>query len=335
MKRSGKVLLWIIGVVIVVLLVGVQFTIGWAPFFGAKMRPTTSEKFEITPERIAHGRDIVHLAGCEECHTPRDWTKHGAPPVPGMEAAGQELPLPGLPGHVVAPNLTPDVATGAGSWTDDEMARSIREGITHDGHAMFPLMPYSEYRAMSDEDVASVVVYFRSLPAVHNSLPRTKINFPVNYLIRSSPQPLTTAVVAPNSSNLVERGRYLAKIGCGCHTPTDNGTPLRGLEFAGGEVLDGPWGNVASANITPDATGVRYYDNEDAFLAAVRTGYVGARSLSSIMPYGDFQYVPEEDLKAIFAFLKTVQPVRHIVDNSLPPTYCKICRHKHGGGDKN
>ena len=71
----------------------------------------------------------------------------------------------------MAPNLTPDPETGAGSWTDDQLARAMREGVGHDGRALFPIMPYQHYRNMSDEDLASVVVYLRSLPPVHNQLP--------------------------------------------------------------------------------------------------------------------------------------------------------------------
>lgn len=55
-----------------------------------------------------------------------------------------------LPGIVIAPSLTPELETGAAIWTDDQFARAIREGIGHDGRTLFPLMPYLEYRAVSD-----------------------------------------------------------------------------------------------------------------------------------------------------------------------------------------
>jgi hypothetical protein len=56
--------------------------------------------------------------------------------------------------------------------------------------------------------------------------------------------------------------------------------------------------------------------------------------LNSFMPYSYFRNMTDEDLKAIFAYLRTVKPVRHHVDNSEPPVYCKLCRQKHGFGDK-
>ncbi len=98
--------------------------------------------------------------------------------------------------------------------------------------------------------------------------------------------------------------------------------------------MDGPWGSVASANITPDATGISYYD-EALFIQAMRTGYVKARKLNSIMPFGEFGGLTDDDLKAMFAYVRTLKPVKHRVDNSLPPTYCKLCRLKHGAGDQN
>jgi len=155
MKTLGKILL----VLCLLLAVAITFTIGWHPFIGPRARATTNRQFERTPERLARGRYlVVGLAGCESCHSPKDWKTHGAPNLPGMELAGQVMPLSDLPGTIVAPNLTPDPETGAANWSDDQIARSIREGIGHDGRAIFPMMPYAGYRTFSDEDVASIVV---------------------------------------------------------------------------------------------------------------------------------------------------------------------------------
>jgi mono/diheme cytochrome c family protein len=262
------------------------------------------------------------------CHSARDWSQHGAPVVAGMDLAGQILPIPDFPGTIVAPNITQDSETGSATWTDDQLARAIREGIKHDDSTLFPMMPYEAYRTLADEDLASVVVYLRSVAPVRNVLPPSKINFPVNYLVRGAPEPVTEAVHGPSMSDTIAQGKYLATLGCGCHTVVDK------QPFAGGEHFKGPWGEVTSANITPDATGIDYY-SETGFIAALRTGYVGARTLSSIMPFSDFKNLTDDDLKAIFAYLRTLPPIRHRVDNSLPATYCKLCKQQHGGGDQN
>lgn len=321
-------LLIALGGLFVLLAVGITFTIGWRPFVGPKVRGTTGRKFERTPERVARGKYLVQgLLGCEDCHTQADWAQHGAPKAWNMELAGRAMELPGFPGSVVAPNITPDSETGAGRFTDDQIARAIREGIKHDGTTLFPIMPYAQYRDLSDEDLASVVVYVRSIAPVRNSLPQSKINFPVNLLVQSGPEPVTKPVSGPTAEP-VSRGKYLVNLGCGCHNTVSK------LPYGGGEALAGPWGSATSANITPDASGINYY-TEASFITVMRTGYVGARKLNSIMPFGDFNNLTDDDLKVMFAYLKTLAPVKHRVDNSLPATYCKLCKQRHGAGDQN
>jgi hypothetical protein len=149
--------------------------------------------FERTPQRWARGKYLVeNLSLCADCHSPHDWTNHDAPIPSGMEGAGEDMSiLKGLPGQVVSPNLTPDLETGTGTWSDDALATAIRGGIGHDGRTLIPMMPYEGYRHMPDEDLASVIVFLRSLPPVRNPIPKTAIIFPVKYLIRSAPQPVT------------------------------------------------------------------------------------------------------------------------------------------------
>jgi hypothetical protein len=106
------------------------------------------------------------------------------------------------------------------------------------------------------------------------------------------------------------------------------------MDFAGGFPFTGPWGTVASANITPDPSGIPYYD-EALFLNVIRTGQVRARKVSPIMPVMVYKNLTDDDLKAIFAFLRTTKPVKHRVDNSEAPTECKLCKQKHGSGSEN
>jgi mono/diheme cytochrome c family protein len=337
MRRKLKVVGLTLLVIALLGVGAISLTIGWRPFIGPKARPLTGRKFEATPERLARGRYLVDDLGCFDCHGEHDWTKHDAPLVEGTRGAGYpEYPSPGLPGHIVPTNITPDPETGAGSWTDDQLARAIREGIGHDGRALYPLMPYEFFRVLSDEDLASVIVYIRSIPPVHKALPKTEITFPVKYLIRSLPQPITQPVPPPDFSNPLERGKYLVTLAAcsDCHTPQSKGQDIPGMEFAGGSILEGPWGKVASANITPDPSGISYY-NEALFIQTLRTGYVRARKLNQIMGWWDYRHLSDDDLKAIFAYLRTLKPVKHRVDNAESPTLCKICGSLHGLGDKN
>jgi mono/diheme cytochrome c family protein len=334
--RWKKIIGITLSVLVALVVLGITFTIGWRPFIGAKKRALTDRKFEATPQRMARGKYLVEsVQGCFGCHSDADWSKPGAPPMAGREGAGHVWADQDMP-WLVAPNITPDKATGAGNWSDDTFARAIREGIGHDERTLFPLMPYTDYQQMSDEDLASIIVYLRSVPAVRNQLPTTKMPFPLNFFIQNVPQPITAAVAAPDTSTPVARGAYLTRMAScdDCHTPQVKGVPVAGMEFAGGFILKEPTGNVAAANITPDPSGISYYD-EALFMRVMREGKVGARPLHSSMPWIYFGKMTDDDLKSMFAFLRTLKPVRHRVDNAEPASACKLCRQNHGLGSGN
>jgi mono/diheme cytochrome c family protein len=197
-------------------------------------------------------------------------------------------------------------------------------------------MPYTRYREMSDEDLASVIAYIRTVPAVQSQLPTTKMPFPLNYLMQNMPQPINAPVAAPDQSTPLARGTYLVSMGAcaDCHTPREKGQPLPGMDFAGGFLLHEPKGDVVSANITPAASGIGYY-NDTSFVQALRTGKVGARPLHASMPWIFYGKMTDDDLKSVFAFLQSLKPVKHQLDNTEPPTYCRLCKQKHGFGHTN
>jgi Cytochrome c len=322
-------------VVVVLVVVGISATIGWRPFIGPKQRALTDRRFEATPERLKRGEYLSeHVAGCTYCHTPQEQGPNGPELVRGQKGGGQFFSMPGFPGTVVAPNITPDPETGIGNFTDDQLARAIREGISHDGQTLFPMMPYTHFRRMSDEDLASVVVYLRTLPPIRNALPRTEIHFPVKYLIRGVPEPVTEPVQA-DLSTPASHGEYLVNLSSclDCHTPRKRGRLDSSMKFAGGQVFDAS-GQIASPNITPDVTGIGSY-TEEKFVKALRTGYAGKRQLNTVMPWQGYSGQTDEDLKAMYGYLRTVPAVAHHVDNTQPPTACKKCGQKHGAGDTN
>jgi cytochrome c553 len=336
-QRWLKIVLVVILILVAVVVVGAVKMFGPRAFLGPRTRALTARTFERTPARLERGKYLANSMGCVYCHSPHDWSKPDEAIPSGMDGAGQQLPYTDLPGRVIAPNLTPDKETGAGGWSDDMLARAIREGIGHDGRALFPIMPYGHYRHMPDEDLASVVVYLRSLAPARNPLPHTEIIFPVKYIIRNAPEPVTAPVALPDLSDPVKRGSFLVNlVGCAdCHTPVDSHhNPIESMAFGGGNIMQGPWGNVATANLTPDPSGIPYYD-EALFIRAIRTGAVGSRELSRAMPWLVMRNMTDQDLSAIFAYLKTLKPVSHLVDNSLPPTLCPLDGAMHGGGDQN
>lgn len=300
-----------------------------------------------TPERLARGKYLVEgLVQCPFCHSEYDFTTRPAKPLEGKKNGGNaftndELGLP-KGNSVVASNISPDPDYGSGKWKDTDFVRALRQGIGHDGRTLFPMMPYQYFRSMSDEDLASVIVYERSMAPVHVERPKTVLTEDIKKTMQSFPP--VAHVDEPDKSDRVAYGKYLVTIGhCdGCHTPTDEqGNSLPDMYLAGGVPLVGAWGpdpnkivNVASLNLTPDPSGISYFD-EKMFINVIRTGTVKARPLASIMPWAYFRNLTDDDLGAIFAYLRTIKPVQHRVDNTEPPRACKQCKGKHGFGERN
>ena len=122
-------------------------------------------KVAMTPERIARGKYLFELADCDGCHSERDITKQYWPVVESGRGRGNFLGT-GRAYHDEHSEHHTRPETGIGTWTDGEKIRAIREGIHKDGSALFPMMPYAEYRNMSDDDVQSLVAYLNSLPPI-------------------------------------------------------------------------------------------------------------------------------------------------------------------------
>ena len=132
--------------------------VGWEVVLGPKMRETSSAPFEVTEARLARGRYLVEgPLHCFLCHAEHDFSQPEYPIVQAKKGAGWVMPIPEL-NNIPARNITPDRETGLGDWTDDEIARAIREGVRKDGTALFPVMPYLDFARMDDEDVTSIVV---------------------------------------------------------------------------------------------------------------------------------------------------------------------------------
>ncbi len=337
-----KVLIGILVLVVLVVLGGIT-AVGWQVVLGPDARPITGRTFERTDARLARGQYLVeNVASCFHCHSEHDLTDPALPVKAGMKGAGWEMPIPEL-GKVVAPNITPDPETGIGTWTDDEIARAIQEGVNKQGQALFPLMPYMNFRNLDDEDLASIIVYLRSIPAVKQKRERSQLVAPLNILVKTMPKPLPAHAPRPAvvRATAEARGQYLVRTVAGCqdcHTPTDDrGQPLPGMDLGGGFILHDPSDHlkpVFSRNITLDPSGIAHYD-EALFVQTLKSGKVASHTINPIMPIENFRGMEERDLRDIFAYLQSVPHVQHRVSNTDPPAKCPICGQEHGLGELN
>jgi mono/diheme cytochrome c family protein len=294
------------------------------------MRPAPDIKIERTSQRVERGRYLFEsVLDCAGCHSPRNMAVYTAPVIEGRVGSGFSFPRElGLPGDVVAPNVTSDPETGIGQWTDGEIIRAIREGVSRDGSPLFSFMPYQAFARMSDEDTYSLVAYLRSLPPVRSTLPRTKLDFPASLLASFDPMPVPGPVSAPDPADRVKHGEYLVTIAvCGaCHTKMDKGKPIQGMEFAGGEEFRLAGYLVRSANITPDEeTGIGKW-SEDRFLAKFK-GHANMtpdkapahnQTNFTLMPWMEFAKMTDDDLKSIYAYLRTLKPIHNSVEVHPP-----------------
>jgi mono/diheme cytochrome c family protein len=233
--------------------------------------------------------------------------------------------------RLVAANITPDPETGAGRWSDDMLARAIREGIGHDGRLLHPQMWYRSFRELSDEDLAAVIVYLRSLPPVRNPLPKTVLSDEQVERHVGAPKPITAPVAAPPQDTPTARGRYLVALAdcSGCHTYWEG--PRMPGAYAGGNHIERGEHGAFSTNITPHASGMGY--DTAAFIDLMRTGKAGLTK--PVMPWIAFRNLSDEDLAAIHAFLGTRHPVAHHVGNLAGPSQCEVCGQQHGLGSLN
>ncbi len=289
-----------------------------------KVDPAPELSIDYTPDRIERGAYLAnHVTVCMDCHSKRDFSQFSGPPTPGTIGAGGDRfdHSMGLPGVFYAKNITP---FGISEYSDGELFRLITTGVTNDGRAMFPLMPYAYYGKMDPEDIYDIIAYIRSLPAVESEIPDSEADFPVNLLLRTMPKN-AEMVKKPNPSDQIAYGGYLVNAsGCiECHTQVSpQGVIIPEVAYSGGRSFPFPDGSVVtSSNITPDPeTGIGSWTEEmfvSRFKQYADSGYVNPKvnpgEFNSLMPWTMYAGMKEEDLKAIFAYLKTLKPMKNEV----------------------
>ena len=270
---------------------------------------------------LARGRYLVTtVMACGNCHTPKD--------AQGRAIAGKELSGGGVgidipPFSVVAPNITPDRATGIGSWSKAEIARAITHGErpAHGPLAGKPLavMASNFFKALLPRDVDAIVVYLRSLPPVKNT-----VAAPIYRAPAGPPDAFALADQGFRERDLrdpVRRGAYLATIAhcMECHTPIDDKGALQFDSLgAGGRPfmpsfihgLSASWKGAVSRNITSHREqGLGGWS--DAEIRRAITQGIGrdGRTLEAPMAFAWYAGIRADDLDAIVAYLRTLPPL--------------------------
>lgn len=271
---------------------------------------------------LARGAYLFAAAGCEGCHT--DVKNKGA-----LLAGGRALNTPF--GTFYPPNITADVETGIGGWSDEDFQRALRDGLSPSGEHLYPAFPYTSYTGMSDDDMRALKAYIFSLPPVRQENREHELGFPFNWRFLLGGWKMlnfTPGAMQPEAAKSAgwNRGAYLveALTHCGeCHTPRGAlGGLDRDLWLSG--TTDGPDGDKVP-NITPDET---------TGLGAWSTSQITGVLRTGLLPDGDVvgsamgevvqnstSRLNDDDRAAIAEYLQALTPIANPAAKATQPDY--------------
>ncbi len=269
--------------------------LGWRP----TIAPVTASAAVYNAATLERGRQLAALGNCAECHTAPGGT-------PG--AGGRAVPTPF--GTVYASNITPDARTGIGLWSFTAFQRAMREGLSRDGHRLYPAFPYTAFTRMDDDDLQALYAHLMSQPAVRAEVPANRLDAPYGWRplmavwnglhLETGPAP----AVADRSATW-NRGAYLVNgVGhCGaCHTPRDAlGAERGGPAHLAGAVVDG-W--EAQPLTALSRAPVPW--TEDELFRYLRDGHTqqhGGVAGPMAVVVRNLQDVPEADVRAMAVYL--------------------------------
>ncbi|KQU82641.1 aldehyde dehydrogenase [Variovorax sp. Root318D1] len=253
---------------------------------------------------IERGRVLAALGDCAVCHT----APGGAP-----NAGGRAMETPF--GTLYTTNLTPDAETGLGRWSFSAFQRAMREGVSRDGHHLYPAFPYTAFAKTSDDDLQALYAYFMSMPAVRAETPKAELKFPFSMrplmagwnALFHDPAPLQPVAAQSAEWN---RGAYLVNgLGhCGaCHTPRNAlGAEQGGSAFLSGAMVDG-WEAPALTGLSKSAVP---WDTDELYRYlrqghTQRHGMAGGPMAEVVRELGQ---VPDADVRAMATYLASFNP---------------------------
>lgn len=280
---------------------------------------------------IERGKYLVHgPAHCVSCHVSsyEDMIRSDKGEPVALKG-GVKFTLGPL-GTISPANLTPDLETGIGRYEDGQVFRMMRHAVKSNGTAtLTPMMPFWN---MADEDLVAIVSYLKSMKPVRNEVPQPEWTFMGKAVrtIASTFKPVTNPTppkLAPPMAPTIERGEYLARYvtNCiGCHTPRDPMTfEATGPEFSGGMEFEPFPGLHKALNVDPDlwTRSPNITPHPNSFLSKFKTVEEwktrfreGRKIPHSPMDWGPFSRMTDEDLEALWLFLRSLDPVENDIE---------------------
>jgi len=272
---------------------------------------------------IARGKYLAYgPAHCGTCHVPVD-------KIAAVEQ-GELIPLQGgwelsiPPGTFRAKNITPDLETGIGKLSDKELARILRYSVDGHGKYLIDLMPFQE---LCDDDLTAIISFLRSQEPVVNKIENTEYTFLGKALMSigliKPKGPKNTPPKSVTIDSTIEYGKYLATsvANCiGCHTERNLKTgEYIGASFAGGMLFEPNEFSEGKAFVSPNLTsdletGIIARWDEQTFINRFKANRIHK---GSPMPWGSFSRINEIEIKAIYRFLKSLDPVKNKIEKTV------------------
>ncbi|QUS40085.1 c-type cytochrome [Tardiphaga alba] len=288
------------------------------------------------PADLKNGRDVFVASDCATCHATPNQPDH-------LKLGGGRV-LDTEFGKFRMPNISSDPKDGIGGWTLAQFTRAVREGVgpakfLPDGQNLYPSFPYTSYQRLSANDVRDMFAFMKTLPAVAGKVPDHELKFPYNIrrgigvwrLAFLDGKPLDDNAAqagktgAPLSqADLVARGRYLVE-GAGhcaeCHSPRNfMGVIADAKRYGGGQAPDG---KSFFPNISQHDTGINFWA-EASIVSYLKTGIsplgkTAGGDMAEVI--ANTKQLPDRDLKAIAAYLKTLPGVDNPAPGQPSPNY--------------
>ena len=281
--------------------------LGWR----ATIAPVSLSAPVYSEATVERGRVLAALGDCAVCHT----APGGAP-----NAGGRAMATPF--GTLYSTNLTPDADTGLGRWSFSAFQRALREGVSRDGHHLYPAFPYTAFARTSDDDLQALYAYFQSLPAVRAATPAAALKFPFSLrplmagwnALFHDPAPYQPVATQSAEWN---RGAYLVNgLGhCGaCHTPRNALGAERqgGSAYLAGAMVEG-WEAPALTGLSKAAVPW----NADELYRYLRSGHTRQHGIAGgpmAEVVRELGAVPDADLRAMAAYLASFNPDPSLAD---------------------
>jgi len=308
MKKIKKILAWS-GLVLLLLIV--TLAVVTASRQNLKYNaPYPDIKASTDSGIIARGKHLVfNVAHCSGCHTTAN--------TDSLLKLGQEVPLSGgvvfnFPvGDIYSMNITPDKETGIGKYTDAEIARALYYGVHPDGSPVYNFMPFHN---ASKEDITAIISFLRSQKPIRNKVPENHLTVLGNLVKAFMVKPVGPVGPIPDAikaDTTAVYGKYLATslADCnGCHTRRNISGDFVGEPFAGGGPMERKGlSPVTPPNLTPDSSSRIFNWSQKNFIDRFRMGKLVPHSP---MHWNAFGRMTDNELKAIYKFLKTVPPAK-------------------------